>query len=107
MTVKPIPLTLLSDTITLLQPTEAGYAETEISNVRVVCRSEVSDYDRLRARDKATLTIYYDCANSSPSGVEFAAGMTILHDGKRYELIIAEEFRAEQPHHIRIKARMI
>ncbi len=107
MSVKPIPSSLLNDSITLLAPTASGYSETEVTEVRVVSTDEITDYVRLRARDIGELTVYYDCVNSSPAGVEFAAGMSILYNGKRYELISAQTFCAEQPHHIRIKARMI
>ena len=107
MTVKPIPAALLGDSITLFVPESWGWTAQEISNVRVVRSSEVTDHAALNAMDVSELTVYYDCANSYPADVRFSAGMLLEHDGTRYELIRTEEFAAETLHHIRITARKI
>lgn len=107
MTVKPIPSQLLGDTVTLFEPEDDGWSEREISSVRVVRSSEVTDHAALNARDVSQLTVYYDCVNSYPADVRFSAGMLMEHDGTRYELIRTEEFTASSLHHIRITARKI
>ncbi len=104
---RPIPMELLADEITLMVPTVDGYDSTEIYNVRVQKKSAVREYNSTAVRDISEITVYYDCENSSPQGVEFLAGMLIQHDDMRYEILTAEQFSAEQLHHIRITARTV
>lgn len=104
---RPIPLELLADDITLMTPTVDGYDSTEIYNVRVQKKSAVREYNSAAVRDISEITVYYDCENSSPRGVDFLAGMLIMHDDVRYEILAAEQFAAEQLHHIRIIARKV
>ena len=49
--------------------------------------------------------MYFDCVNSSPSGTEFAAGQSLEYCGETYEVVSAELFAGEDPHHWRVKAR--
>ena len=107
MTVKPIPQELLRDAVTLLVPAASGYESCELSCVRVVRKSAVSDRSAVNVRDVSEITVYYDCVNSSPAGAELSAGMLLESDGVRYEIIRAEEFSALEPHHIRITARRV
>lgn len=104
---RPIPMELLVDEVTLMAPTVDGYDSTEIYNVRVQKRSAVREYNSSALRDISEITMYYDCENSSPKGVEFLAGMLIVHDSVRYEILTAEQFSDEQLHHIRITARKV
>lgn len=104
---KPIPLGLLADNITLMTPTVDGYDSTEIYDVRVQKKSAVREYNSTAVRDISEITVYYDCENSSPHGVEFLAGMLIVHEEVRYEILEAEQFSAERLHHIRITARKV
>ncbi len=104
---RAIPLSLLNDEITLMVPVVDGYDSTEIYNVRVQKRSAVREYNASAVRDISEITVYYDCENSSPQGVEFLAGMLIVHENMRYEILSAEQFAAEKLHHIRITARSI
>ena len=104
---RAIPMELLADEITLMTPTVDGYDSTEIYNVRVQKKSAVREYNFSAVRDISEITVYYDCENSSPNGVEFLAGMLIVHAGVRYEILTAEQFSAEQLHHIRITARSV
>ncbi len=104
---RPIPLQLLADEITLMTPTVDGYDSTEIYNVRVQKKSAVREYNSSAVRDISEITVYYDRENSSPQGAEFLAGMLIIHQNMRYEILSAERFAAEQLHHIRITARII
>lgn len=107
MSVRPIPFSLLNDSLTLLVPTEDGYSEYELSSVRVVRRREISDRAAVNVRDISEITVYYDCVNSCPGDMEFSAGMLLEHDSIRYEIVRAEEFSAEGPHHVRITARKV
>lgn len=104
---RAIPIELLADEITLMAPTVDGYDSTEIYNVRVQKKSAVREYNSAAVRDISEITVYYDCENSSPHGVDFLAGMLIQHDDVRYEILAAEQFSAEQLHHIRITARRV
>ena len=104
---RPIPMELLADEITLMVPTVDGYDNIEIYNVRVQKKSAVREYNSTAVRDISEITVYYDCENSSPHGVEFLAGMLIQHDDMRYEILTAEQFSAQQLHHIRITARKV
>ncbi len=104
---RAIPLSLLNDEITLMVPTVSGYDSTEIYNVRVQKTSAVREYSSSELRDISEITVYYDCENSSPQGVEFLAGMLIMHEDMRYEILSAEQFAADRIHHIRVRARRI
>lgn len=104
---RAIPLKLLNDEITLLVPTVSGYDAVEIYNVRVQQTSAVREYSSTAVRDISQITVYYDCENSSPQGVEFAAGMLIEFVGRRYEIISAAQFAAESLHHVKITARAV
>ena len=105
--IRPIPSALLNDCVVLMVPSEGGYVSHDISSVRVVRSSKVSEYSAVKVRDSSVITVYYDCAASKPTGMDFAAGMLIVHDGVRYELISAEEFKAVAPHHIRLTAKKV
>ncbi len=107
MTIRPIPSALLADTITLLTPSEGGYITQDISAVRVVRHSKVSEYSAVNIRDGSCITVYYDCTVSAPAGIAFEAGMLVMYDGVRYEIISAETFKALSLHHIRLTARKV
>lgn len=107
MEVRPIPWTLLDSTATLLVPDGSGWAETELSEIRVLWRSKVSEYSSTIVRDNSELTVYYDFARSSPSDVRFAAGMRLQYDGEQYEILDVRQFDADRPHHIKLLARHI
>ncbi len=104
---RAIPAKLLNDEITLLVPTVSGYDEVEIYNVRVQQTSAVREYSSTSVRDISQIVVYYDCENSAPQGVEFAAGMLISFAGRRYEIISAAQFAAESLHHVKITARAV
>lgn len=107
MKVKPIPSELLTDSITLLTPTDTGYSEEELSGVRVIRTSAVTDYLTSHARDKSELLVYFDCENSSPSGTEFIAGQSVEYCGETYEIVESTLFSADAPHHYRIRCRKV
>ncbi len=107
MTARPIPLSLLNDEITLVTPTVSGFDRTEIYNVRVQHTSAVREYNSSAIREVTEITVYYDCENSSPQGVEFLAGMCMEYGGRAYEILSAECVYAELLHHVKIKARVI
>ncbi len=108
MTIQPIPFSLLNDVISLQEPIDYGsYMICEIEYVRVVPNSEITDRSAVNVRDVSEITVYYDCANSSPRGVRFQAGMRLQYNGSSYEIIRAETFAGERPHHIRITARKV
>lgn len=104
---RAIPLSLLNDEITLMTPTVDGYDSIEVYNVRVQKKSAVREHNSSAVRDISEITVYYDCENSHPLGVEFLAGMLIMHEDMRYEILSAEQFAAEKLHHIRIIARSV
>lgn len=107
MSVKPIPVSLLSDSFLLFTPSESGYRNELVRNVRVVRKSEITDRSAVNVRDVSELTVYYDCVSSYPRYMEFAAGMLIQYEDISYEVIRVEEFSAEKLHHIRITARKV
>ncbi len=108
MTIQPIPFSLLNDVVTLHEPTDyGGYRTREIEYVRVVTNSEITDRSAVNVRDVSEITVYYDYANSSPRGVSFQAGMLLEYNGVSYEIIRAETFSGERPHHMRITARKV
>lgn len=103
--VKPIPAELLTDSATLLTPAASGYTRETLRNVRIVRLSAITDYAAGRARDCTELLMYFDCVNSSPADTEFSAGQSLEYCGEEFEIVSAELFRGEGPHHWRVKAR--
>ena len=101
--VKPIPAELLTDGAVLLTPTGSGYLRDNLDSVRIVRVSAITDYTTGRTRDCTELVMYFDCVNSSPSGTEFAAGQSLEYCGETYEVVSAELFAGEDPHHWRGK----
>lgn len=104
---RPIPLILLNDSITLLVPAAGGYDETLLCDVRVEHRSQVSEPAASLPRDMSQLVVFYDHVNSSPADVEFAAGMLLEFGGERFEIISAQVYCTDSPHHTKITARKI
>ena len=107
MNIKPIPDELLGDAVTLYEPTSSGYRKTEVVNVRVDRTNSVTDFTSAHTRDTTEITIYYDCENSRPSYVDFAAGMQAEYCGERFEIIKVKRYCAVNPHHYTITARKI
>lgn len=105
VSVRPIPAELLTDSVTLRTPTAAGYSEKQLSDVRVVRTSEVTDHLSGKARDITGIVMYFDCVNSLPEGTEFTAGQSLRYCGEVYEIVEAVLFAGEQPHHYRVRAR--
>lgn len=103
----PIPSELLTDSVTLYIPERSGYTTLDVYNVRVEHKLCVTEHTARDARDISEIVVYYDCVNSSPSEVSFAAGMLMRHLNTRYEILTVEHFAALQPHHIRITARKV
>ena len=71
--------------------------------MRIVRVSAITDYTTGRTRDCTELVMYFDCVNSSPSGTEFAAGQSLEYCGETYEVVSAELFAGEDPHHWRVR----
>ena len=103
--VKPIPAELLTDSAVLLTPTGSGYSSETLDSVRIVRVSAITDYTTGRTRDCTELVMYFDCVNSSPSGTEFTACQSLEYGGETFEVVSAELFAGEDPHHWRVKAR--
>ena len=103
--VKPIPAELLTDSAVLLTPNGSGYSRENLDSVRIVRVSAITDYTTGRTRDCTELVMYFDCVNSSPSGTEFTAGQSLEYCGETFEVVSAELFAGEDPHHWRVKAR--
>lgn len=102
---KPIPAELLTDCAVLRTPTASGFNDTDLIDVRITRINAITDYTAGRTRDCTELVMYFDCVNSYPSDVEFAAGQTIAYCGESFEITSAELFSGTAPHHYRIKAR--
>lgn len=103
----PIPSALLTDSALLRTPSGDGYKSTRLEYVRIVRTSGMTDYTAGRVRDCTEIVMYYDCVNSYPEEVVFSAGQLLEYCGEEYELVQAELFAGEVPHHYRIKARKI
>lgn len=103
--VKPIPAELLTDSALLLTPSGSGYSRETLENVRIIRISAITDYSAGRTRDCTELVMYFDCVNSAPDGTEFVAGQSLECGGEVFEIISAELFSGEEPHHWRVKAR--
>ncbi len=107
MNIMPIPDVLLGDSFTLLVPNASGkWGETVISNVRVERTVCISDYSSQKARDNTELTVWYDCAKSSPK-TDFTAGMKVRYHSELYEITERKVYLADSPHHCKFKARKI
>lgn len=105
MKIAPIPIELLTDSVTLLTPTDSGYSSTVLGNVRVIRTSTVTDHLVTHTRDRSELVVYFDCVNSTPAGTEFNAGQSLEYYGEKYEIVESTLFAGEEPHHYRIRGR--
>ncbi len=101
----PIPNVLLGDEITLEKPTESGWTDTRISNVRAEKVSAIEDNYNI-PQEKTELFVWYDCVNSYPN-TDFEAGMRIKFRGEVFEIVKVREYKAKTPHHIKITADKI
>lgn len=104
MEVKPIPAALLCDSVTLILPSEDGEEQTELCGVRVIPRQSAERRSDRGIHVSSFVTVYYDCENSSPAGVEPVCGQWLLFGEKRYEITKVEEFGLSRRHHLRITA---
>ena len=96
MKIDPIPIELLTDSVTLLTPTDSGYSSTVLRNVRVIRTSTVTDHLVTHTRDRSELVVYFDCVNSTPMGTEFNAGQSLEYFGEKYEIVEKGENRRDQ-----------
>lgn len=103
--IKPIPAELLTDSAVLSIPTASGYSSEQLTDVRIIRTSKITDYAAGNARENTEIVMYFDCVNSSPADSEFTAGQTIAYCGEDFEITKAELFAGSQPHHWRITAR--
>ena len=53
------------------------------------------------------LTLFYDCVNSEPVGVEFNPGDMVTFDGTAYTVRVCEVYHGEgaEPHHFEVKLK--
>lgn len=103
MIVKPIPNKLLGDEIILQKPTESGWSDVYIHNVRAERVSSVEDSYSTSPREKTELIVWYDCVNSYPEA-SFEAGMRVKFGGEIFEITKSKVYRAENPHHCKFNA---
>lgn len=103
--IKPIPAELLTDSAVLKIPSVYGYREKDLTDVRIIRTSEMTDYASGYVRDKTEIVMYFDCVNSFPQDIEFTAGQSLKYCGENYEVIKAELFAGDSPHHWRVTAR--
>lgn len=106
MNIKPIPDILLGDSFTLLTPASGKWNETRINNVRIERVEAITDYSSQKARDNTEITVWFDCANSSPK-TDFSVGMKARYHGEIYEITEQRVYSSDRPHHCKFKARKI
>jgi hypothetical protein len=109
----PIPIAFLPDSCTLVTVFLSGAAvETALTNVRIEITKTADKYRN------AAGTLYFDCVNSNPAGVQFAlTGESVNGETVRRQYIIYGGFETDvtgitkhsggrsstQPHHFEIK----
>lgn len=103
--IKPIPAELLTDSAELLTPAASGYKREQLTDVRIVRVSSMTDYAAGNARESTGIVMYFDCVNSYPADADFTAGQTIVYCGENFEVTKAELFAGTEPHHWRVTAR--
>ena len=102
MNVKPIPNALLGDDITLMLPTESGFTETPISNVRVERSESIANYTSDDPRRRAVITVWADYHNST--WTDFPVGAKVRFGGEVFEITEQKVYRAGEPHHCKFRA---
>lgn len=108
MIVKPIPKRLLNDSAVLKKVTSTDifgtktFSLTQLSRVRIETAHKLILTDGNTVRKKAA-TLYFDAANSLPTGVEIATGDYIGYGDEEY---LTESVRrvisGGKLHHIKI-----
>ena len=106
MNLKPIPQILLGDSVTLQIPSEEGFGEQEIFNIRVERTNSIGESSASVPCENTEITVWYDFSLSYPAA-DFTAGMRIIYRGETYEINEVKVFKADTPHHLRLKARKI
>ena len=103
--IKPIPAELLTDSAVLRIPTSSGYSREQLTDVRMIRTSAITDYAAGNTRECTEIVMYFDCVNSCPADAEFTAGQMISYCGEEFEITKAELFAGTEPHHWRVTAR--
>lgn len=107
MNVKPIPNTLLGESLVLILPTTTGSLETPISNVRVEKTQGVSSVSASKPKNNAEITVWVDYHNST--WAEFPVGAKVRYGGETFEIIEQKLYKDSggAPHHVKFTARII
>lgn len=103
MIVRPIPNSLLGDEIILQKPTESGWSDVYVHNVRAERVSSVEGGISQNPYEKTELTVWYDCVNSYPK-VSFSVGMRVVFGKEIFEIKKSRVYRAQNPHHCKFTA---
>ncbi|MCH5203963.1 MAG: hypothetical protein J1F03_04390 [Oscillospiraceae bacterium] len=103
MNTEPIPNELLGDDIFIQKPSQNGWTDLYISNVRAERSSTIESGYPDKPREKTKLTVWYDCVNSRPQ-TEVECGMRIRFNGEIFDIVSVRVIRAKTPHHLKITA---
>ena len=94
---RPIPKSLLPHTVTLHKKVNSGgrYEEDSLdSGIRIAyVRMEPSSRivrDKNGAEIQLAATLFYDCKNSTPSGIAFKVDDVIVFNGQKHRVQIVE-----------------
>lgn len=105
MNVKPIPMPLLCDSLTLIVPTKTGTVETPIANVRVECSESIEGGASNNPKSAAEITVWVDFHHSTPA--EYPLGAWVRYCGETFEITARKIYRADEPHHLKLTAKRI
>lgn len=103
MNVKPIPKRLLRDRITLILPTENGFSEKTIINVRVERSESIENYSGSDIGSCTEITVWADRENTA--WMEFPVGAKVLYGGSMFTITEQKVYYAGEPHHCKFKAK--
>lgn len=106
---RPIPKKLLIHTVTHARIEDSSrWEEGELTNqkelkyVRMEPSSKVVR-DKNNAEVQLSSTLFYDCKNSWPRGIEFVVDGVILFDGQKYAIQLVEPlYDGQRLHHYEV-----
>lgn len=108
--IKPIPLSLLGDSVTYLETKDGRWGQSVASEVEVrqVSVQAISAISKVKSQQNESnsyqLLLFFDCVNSLPKWQTFKLDDRIRYEGETYRIAKVEVIKTfdGQAHHIEV-----
>ena len=105
---KPIPKSLLIHSAELQEVVEDEWQNEKVQSSTALMRVRIEPMSKLVTSSNnrtvtLSATLFYDCRNSRPAGVEFRQGQRLVFGGREYIVETVEElFDKGKLHHLEV-----